>query len=67
MTEKCVICKRDPKRMNSEAAECSCWECPHRRKAWSERPTRQELFRGPWPKNEDTDPVPLRGEARSGR
>jgi hypothetical protein len=52
---------------NSRIAECSHAECPHRRHAWSERPTRQELFRGPWPKNEDTGPTPLDGDIRNGR
>jgi len=56
MADKCTVCNRDPKRMNSEVAECSHPDCPHRRKAWSE----QQLprFKGPWPKNTDADPVP---------
>lgn len=66
MTEKCTVCHRDPKRMNNTFNECSAWECPHRRKAWSERPTPAELFRGPWPKNEEADPAPLQGDARRG-
>ena len=57
--EKCTVCARDPERMNNEFAECSHCECPHRRRAWSDRPTSASLFRGPWPKNEDRDPLPL--------
>jgi len=57
---KCDTCQRDPERMNSTVSECSHVECPHRRKAWSERPTASELFRGPWAtKAEDLDPIPL--------
>ena len=55
----CIVCNRDPERMNSATAECSHVDCPHRRHAWSERPARAELYRGPWPKNKDADPVPL--------
>jgi hypothetical protein len=62
MAEKCATCKRDPERMNSSWSECSHPECPHRRRAWSERPTPGELFKGPWRKNEDKDPPPLDGE-----
>lgn len=43
--------------MNSDIAECSHVDCPHRRKAWSERP--EPGYRGPWPKNLDEDPRPL--------
>lgn len=57
---KCGVCQRDPARRNSAVAECSHVECPHRRRAWSERPTPAELFKGPWPKNEDADPRPLK-------
>lgn len=53
----CNVCNRDPSRMNSDIAECSHIQCPHRRTAWSERPTHADLFRGPWPKPErDRDP-----------
>ena len=57
--DPCAVCNRDPERMNSKIAECSHVDCPHRRRAWSERPTPAELYRGPWPKNKDADPVPL--------
>lgn len=56
---RCQVCSRDPARMNSDVAECSHCECPHRRKAWSERPTAADLFRGPWTANTSTDPIPL--------
>lgn len=56
---KCAVCERDPARMNSAVAECSHVDCPHRRRAWSERPKPAELFKGPWPKNKDSDPRPL--------
>jgi hypothetical protein len=56
---ECRVCHRDPMRVNSLVSECSFVDCPHRRVAWSERPTRAELFKGPWPKNEDADPMPL--------
>lgn len=36
---KCGTCQRDPKRMNSDVAECSHPDFPHRRRAWSERTT----------------------------
>lgn len=55
--QSCVICMRDPKRMNGEFSECSHPECPHRRRAWSDRPT--PSYKGPWTKNEDKDPDPL--------
>lgn len=55
----CTVCRRDPGRMNSAVAECSHVDCPHRRHAWSERPTRGELYRGPWAKRADRDPLPL--------
>lgn len=55
----CGTCARDPERMNSDVAECSHVECPHRRHAWSERPTLAELFTGPWPKRISADPLPL--------
>lgn len=35
----CITCNRDPKRMNGDRGECSHVECPHRRNAWSERPS----------------------------
>lgn len=54
----CLTCDRDPARMNSDVAECSHVACPHRRKAWSERPSPAQLFKGPWKKNVDADPVP---------
>jgi hypothetical protein len=53
----CETCNRDPKRMNSDIAECSHPDCPHRRKAWSDR--ERPVFKGPWPKNVDADPKPL--------
>jgi len=53
----CGTCHRDPWRMNSDSAECSHVDCPHRRHAWSERPA--PGFKGPWSKNVDADPVPL--------
>lgn len=56
---KCVVCQRDPQRTNNTIYECSHVDCPSRRKAWSERPTPQQLFRGPWPKNTEADPAPL--------
>lgn len=34
----CQTCHRDSKRANSDWAECSHVDCPHRRRAWSERP-----------------------------
>lgn len=60
----CAVCNRNPERMNSDVAECSHVNCPARRRAWSERPTGRENFAGPWPKNEDRDPMPLDAELR---
>ena len=57
--KKCSVCNRDPERMNSEYAECSHCDCPHRRKAWSERPSAADLFKGPYPANTDSDQLPL--------
>lgn len=34
----CQTCHRDSKRVNSDWSECSHVDCPHRRRAWSERP-----------------------------
>lgn len=59
MTTPCTVCRRNPERMNSAVAECSHVDCPHRRRVWSDRPTREDLFRGPWPKVVDCDPVPI--------
>jgi len=57
---RCAVCSRDPDRMNNgRDSECSHVDCPHRRRAWSERPSPAELFRGPWPKREDVDPTPI--------
>ena len=64
-TEKCTVCARGPERMNNEFAECSHCDCPHRRRAWSDRPTSASMFRGPWPKNTDSDPTPLDFEGKS--
>lgn len=54
----CNVCNRDAARMNSPVAECSHIQCPHRRSAWSERPSPAELFKGPWPARTDADPLP---------
>ena len=63
---KCAVCTRDPQLANSHTSECSHIDCPHRRKAWSERPTRADLFRGPWPtKQREADPLPLDTALRS--
>lgn len=60
--ERCAICSRDPKRMNSAAAECSHVDCPHRRRAWSERPApAPRAPRTPFSAR-DYDPRPLSGE-----
>lgn len=31
MTTLCVVCQRNPERMNSRIAQCSHVECPHRK------------------------------------
>ena len=54
---KCAVCSRDPQRMNSDVAECSHVQCPHRRRCWSEQV--QPEYRGPWPQNTEQDPMPL--------
>lgn len=59
MSETCATCNRDPQRMNSDVAECSHVDCPHRGRAWSDRPTKAQVFKGPWPKNVSEDPKPL--------
>ena len=59
MIARCDLCQRNPERMNSEHAECSHCDCPHRRHAWSERPTRDTLYRGPWGRYTEADPRPL--------
>ena len=64
MSAKCSTCNRDPQRMNSAIAECSHPDCPHRRRAWSERPTGRENYQGPWPKNVDRDPEPIDTQVR---
>lgn len=57
--QRCVVCTRDPQRMNSEFAECSVVDCPHRGKAWSDRPqpgyTAPEAFSSPLDAFFDTD------------
>jgi hypothetical protein len=32
----CLVCGRDPKRMNNAVAECSHIDCTHRRTQWSD-------------------------------
>lgn len=61
----CTVCQRNPERMNSDIAECSHADCPHRRRAWSERP--QPPFKGPWPKNDNNDPLPLDVAIKKGK
>jgi hypothetical protein len=34
-TARCKTCNRDPERMNSDIAECSHVDCPHRGRQWS--------------------------------
>lgn len=34
---RCTVCSRSPDRMNSRIAAYSHINCPHRRRAWSER------------------------------
>lgn len=59
LPKSCGVCQRDPAKMNSDVAECSHVDCPHRGRCWSDRPRAAEYFTGPWPKNEDADPLPL--------
>lgn len=59
MSDRCVVCAREPARINNHMGECSHVDCPHRRRAWSERPSAADLYRGPWKKNESADPQPL--------
>ena len=63
----CNVCNRNPERMNSDIAECSHVDCPNRRRAWSERPTPSDLYRGPWKKNNSRDPLPLDRAIKKGR
>lgn len=51
-TDRCALCNRDPKRMNSDYAECAHVECPHREVAWSHGT-------GPaqWKPQKDIDPL----------
>lgn len=56
-SEACGVCHRDPKRMNSDIAECSHVDCPSRRKAWSERPEPARASTKGYPKN--VDPLPV--------
>lgn len=55
----CAVCNRDHARMNSKFSECSHIDCPHRRKAWSERPTPAELNHNHPPRDREIDPQPL--------
>lgn len=55
-TQPCTVCARDPRRMNSEVAECSHVACPHRRSGWC---AVSVAPRDPFPKNTEADPVPL--------
>ena len=61
MTDRCAVCKRDPARANGELAECSHIDCPHRRKAWSERPTPQPRRRWPEQPRKERPTPPLSG------
>lgn len=55
----CTTCNRDPKRMNSYRAECSHPDCPHRRRAWSERPGPELIGDREPPTKRSDDPTPL--------
>lgn len=57
----CPTCSRDPAKVNAHDRECSHVDCPNRRRAWSERPTAESLYTGPWPANNSRDPTPLDG------
>lgn len=37
-TTVCCVCHKTPNTHNNVLWECSHADCPHRRKAWSERP-----------------------------
>lgn len=52
----CKTCQRDADRMNSDIHECSHVDCPHRRKAWSERPA-PAARRAVAPQPQTTKPV----------
>lgn len=58
MSQVCGVCQRPPERVNNEMAECSHVECPHRRRAWSERP---EGGAGPGARYDEHVPAPLDG------
>lgn len=55
----CTTCGRNPEKVNDDWHECSHADCPHRRHAWSERPSPR--LNAPCPKNVevDADPTPL--------
>ena len=51
MSDQCGTCGRNPRRMNSDFAECS-----HRRRAWSDRVIPRKPKNDP---NTEADPTPL--------
>jgi hypothetical protein len=55
----CTVCGKLPATKNNASSECSHVDCPTRRRAWSERLSRRELYAGPWATNTDEDPKPL--------
>lgn len=55
----CAVCKREVRNVVRWNRECSHVECPNRRTAWSERPTKADLHRGPWQTYEENDPLPI--------
>lgn len=63
MTALCRTCNRNPERVNSAVAECSHVDCPHRRRAWSERPQPVRTVHPKKPYTE-ADPVPLDKELK---
>jgi hypothetical protein len=65
--QHCSLCDRNPSKVNSEHSECSVVECRYRGRCWSDRPTAEKLFKGPYPKNVDADPRPLDAKKRGDR
>ena len=54
-TARCKTCNRDPERMNSDIAECSHVDCPHRGRQWSRdipgtRAARHDHYQPPEPR-----------------
>lgn len=57
--DRCGVCDRNIASRNNHTWECAAVGCPHRRRAWSERPQPEERKHHAWGLTKSKDPEPL--------